>query len=184
MNGIKSSLGGLLCLAAGIIVFQHHGFAQSQGVLAAQPGVGAKYGTRDPWTCNGKKEPVQGALSADLAAQYFLCDFEKVYVNQLYLADNVRVEVGKGRPFQVGVYADTNMRDIDVQYPVYPIRGSFTKYQCSLPGFKPLGQNCMLYPQPNAQGACYKTTFGDWKCHMADLNNPTEGRKTYIAGPK
>ena len=131
-----------------------------------------KYGTRDARTCKDMKAPVKGAPTAALAKQYVICDIEKVSGPYLYLVENVRVEVGDGRPFNPNL--DINVPEINVRLPIYSIRGSLTKYQCyevnlnftvSAPG-----KNCTRYEEPKAKGDCYKTTFGDWRCTMTDLS--------------
>ena len=33
-------------------------------------------------------------------------------------------------------------------------------------------KNCLVVKQPNAEGKCYKTTFGDWWCGMQQLIGP------------
>jgi hypothetical protein len=158
----------------------------------AQPGVGARYGTRDPLLCSSKRDPVNGVLSPGQAARYFRCgpSGERILVNQLYLFENVKVEIGKGRTLQGGGMSggsDANMHDIDPSFPVYPIHGSFEMYRCSTPdrGVK-AGQNCSLSTIPQSSGACYKTTFGDWTCNMASDNPSADivqtGRK--LPGPR
>ena len=65
-----------------------------------QPGVGAKYGTRDPRTCKSTVEPSKGAISTDQAKQYFACHVEGLGPGyRLGLAEEVTVQVGKGTPF-------------------------------------------------------------------------------------
>jgi len=85
---------------------------------------------------------------------------------KLYLLENIKVEVGKGRPFQP---SDLNFPDIDNSQPLYPIRGSYDWYVCHINevGFPP-GKNCSIYKEPSCTGFCYKTTFGDWNCTMVD----------------
>jgi hypothetical protein len=81
------------------------------------------------------------------------------------------------------------MPGIDTSFPVYPIRGSYQKYQCGHTQgswvYKP-GQNCDLITTPQASGVCYKTSFGDWACRMASVDpvQDLSGKKTGIAGPR
>jgi hypothetical protein len=73
------------------------GAALLASALTAQEGIGAKYGSRNPRTCSSMKQPVKGALSADLATQYTACPLEKeINGNTLYLVENLKVEVGGG----------------------------------------------------------------------------------------
>ena len=134
-----------------------------------QKGIGAKYGSRDPITCADSKSPKTGAPSAAQAAQYVICSSEHE-INDLYLVENVTVQVGKGRPYNIR--EDINFPDIDTKFPVYPIRGSLTKYNCDVVYLdrSNLNRNCSVYNQPNAKGACYKDSFGDWHCAMTDAS--------------
>jgi len=145
-----------------------------------------KYGTRDAQTCKDMKAPVKGAPTAALAKQYVICDIEKVSGPYLYLVENVRVEVGGGRPYNPN--ADINVPEINVRLPIYSIRGSLTKYQCYEvnPNFtvSAPGKNCTRYEEPKAKGDCYKTTFGDWRCTMTDLSNTNENWFPGVAPPK
>src|SRR5690348_3706071 len=134
--------------------------------LASEPDMGA----RDPHAC-ASKEPASGAPSGDRLKELILCgkSGERVYDQDLYLLANVQVEIGKSRPYQT---SDSLAQNIDPSQPVYPIRGSYDKYQCvvinttmKLKGHS-AGDNCSLFPQPQAEGICYRTTFGDWECSM------------------
>jgi hypothetical protein len=145
--------------------------AQTDQAPSAQanraPTVGAKYGTRDPHTCNSTKEPSQGAISVEQAKQYFFCGAERVLDavgrngTYLYLKENVKIEVGKGVPYQPGA---NFYPDMDQSSLVYPIRGSFVTYQCWAGSD---GRNCASYDTLNASGSCYRTAFGDWSCTMS-----------------
>jgi hypothetical protein len=138
----------------------------------AQAGVGEKYGARDPRRCPAAKQPVRGAPSPAQAAQYLICGDEKEFANDLILLDDVKVEVGGARPFNPVV--DRGVQNLDPKQPVYPIRGSFKSYQCSHLVHKAdgsidqnsVGRNCSVYDYANAEGFCFKTTFGDWRCGM------------------
>lgn len=94
----------------------------------------------------------------------------------LYLTQDMKFDIAaKGRPHNPRTDV---MSEIDVDVPVYAIRGSFVQYQCSEVSkiLENQGKNCNIYRQPNASGQCYKTTFGDWKCNLMDLNSKHEGR--------
>lgn len=149
---------------------------------SAQRGVGAQYDTRDPRTCADQSQPKRGAIPAALAMRYFICGAEKESDYQLFLVENVQLQVGAPRRFQMNTDA---ANDVDPSQPVYPIRGSFVRYQCRAPsaleGNK--GKNCSVYQQPKATGACYKTTFGDWNCSMMDIVSDTNVRHR-VAPPR
>jgi len=144
------------------------------GSTFAQAGAGKKYGARDPRPCPDAKQPARGAPSPAQAAQYVICGNEKELANDLYLLDDVKVEVGGPRPFNR--LDDRNVQNLDPKQPVYPIRGSFKSYQCSQLVRKAdgsidqnsVGRNCTVYSYSNAEGFCFKTTFGDWRCGMTD----------------
>lgn len=158
------------------------------GAVAAQEkkSVGERYGSRDPRTCEDMKAPARGTITAALAAKYFICKAEGVQGPYLYLVEDVKVEVGGGRPYNPNM--DLNVPEIDVKLPLYPIRGSLVKYQCyeENPGFTVSmpGKNCNKTIQPKATGYCYKTTFGDWNCYMLDLNPKNEDWFQGVAPPK
>lgn len=145
-----------------------------------------KYGTRDAQTCKDKKAPSGGAITAALAAKYVICEREKVSGPYLYLVENVKVEVGGSRPYNPNM--DLNVPEINVRFPLYPIRGGLVSYQCYEvnPNFtvSAPGKNCNRTNEPEAKGFCYKTTFGEWRCHMADLSNKNENWSQGVAPPK
>jgi len=153
-------------------------------IVAQEKGsIGAKYGSREPRTCADMKIPARGAITAALAAKYFICAAEKEDSRYLYLVDNVKTEVGVGRPYNRNM--DINLPQIDVRFPVYPIRGSHTQYQCNPESdYYGPGKNCNRYEHQNANGFCYKTTFGDWRCYQADQNIPTRNEFFNVAPPK
>lgn len=163
--------------------------AAAAALVAAEPGVGAKYESRDPFVCASRKEPASGAPSANRLKDLVRCGTggERVASQMLYLLENLQVEVGKGRPYQA---SDRQSHNIDPSFPVYPIRGSYDRYQCSLVNnaidlraYKS-GANCSVYPNPEATGVCYKTTFGDWNCVMSDHMIGSGSKREYVAPPK
>lgn len=124
--------------------------------------IGAKFGTRDPMTCSSTKEPVNGPISAEQAMLYFMCWREGDH-DGLVLIENLKLTVGKGHMPSLSE-SDT---DMDRDSPIYPIRGSFTLYNCYTFRSAP-GRNCTATDEPAATGTCYKTSFGDWHCNMED----------------
>ncbi len=134
----------------------------------AQADTGAKFAARDPHVCKDRTQPKTGALSIQQAKDYFICDSEHALDDVYFLVEDVTVQVGPGRPYNPG--EDFNFPNINVKYPVYPIRGSFMKYTCGSIYLDKsnLRKNCSTYDEPQAKGACYKDMFGDWHCGMAD----------------
>jgi len=95
------------------------------------------------------------------------CGFEHVdRDNEIWILENLKTDIGKSRPFTRDLL---NMTDADTTQPIYPIRGSYTKYICREKQYAP-GKNCHAYESTGATGVCYRTTFGDWKCSLLDLN--------------
>ncbi len=149
----------------------------------AQPGIGAKFGSRDPQTCASQKEPARGAPTGAQLREYFICDSERVTGSAsssrlLYLVTGVNVEVAKGRPFNM---ATDSWSDIDTSQMVYPVRGAYTQWQCvelgKINGDR--GKNCTKWEYPHASGVCYKSTFGDWHCKLYDKDSPGPGMERY-----
>jgi hypothetical protein len=114
-----------------------------------------RFGARDPRTCADTKAPAKGAITAAHALKYLNCQMEGIWSNDLYLVENVKVEVGDGMSY-AGIRGQYSLNQIDVNHPVYPIRGSLVKYQCyeenpdyshSMPG-----KNCNKTIQPKATG--------------------------------
>ncbi len=152
--------------------------AASPDVLVAQTGIGAKFGTHDPYSCKSTTAPRQGAITAALAAQYVTCTVDRIdHDGNLFLAENMKVEVGAGVPYQTaGVIG---VEDIEPDGKIYAIRGSYDQYLCApvnstgyvFNGQRQgvnVGRNCSLWHATHATGHCYRTSFGDWKCAMFD----------------
>jgi hypothetical protein len=100
----------------------------------------------------------------------------------LALIQDVKLEMGSSRPFVY--YTDAGLAGIDLNAKIYELRGSYTGYFCTLASasLNGPGQNCIRSAVPAAQGWCWKTTFGDWKCKMQGgapdmVNGP--GPKTF-----
>ena len=141
----------------------------------AQQGAGKPYDARDPRTCADMKAPAKGAMTVALATKYLICASEGVQGDYLYLIEDVQVQVGGGVPYNPRDLI--NVSDIDVKALVFPLRASFTQYQCGAvsDASENRGHNCTVYKSPKATGVCYKTTFGDWNCNAREFgSNATE----------
>lgn len=151
---------------------------QSAKALASMPtgnGIGAQYGAREPATCKSRA----AQPNAETARQYLLCDMEGLdFGNNLDLLTDVTVQLAHPRAFNYN--QDSSFPQIDVKAPVFNIRGGFKQYQCAKPilggGAYLATHNCNLYEQPEAAGACYRDTFGDWHCKMAG-NRPASSNQ-------
>lgn len=175
---VPIGLASLAVVAAGC-----QGASAATNVLVPQAGAGAPYGARDPYACSSKTSPTSGAISAQMARQYFICGWEKVDGNgNLDLTGNVQLQVGRG-VVPRGTFA-VPRSDQDPKAKVYAIRGSYDWYMCakqdkgqqikglwsSFSDAGNIGKNCVLWHVTNATGDCYRTTFGDWKCSMIGNN--------------
>jgi hypothetical protein len=159
--------------------------AAGPNVLVPQKGAGAPFGSRDPYTCSSTAYPKQGPIPQDMARQYATCGFDKVVGGFIYLAQNVKVEVGKGAVPRGNFYIPKPW--MDPKAKVYPLRGSYDWYQCGKedPTYAPYapGKNCSMTHEPNATGSCTRTNFGDWKC-LLDQGNPGAENTRSVPPPK
>jgi len=130
------------------------------------------YQARAPRTCATVNSPP----SLSQATVMVQCSMEALTALGLGLVQDVKIEMGSSRPF---VYqTDAGLPGIDLTAKVYPLRGSYTAYFCRLiNNMSPAGQSCIKSAVPVAQGWCWKTSFGDYKCVMQGGNvpNPQQG---------
>lgn len=143
-----------------------------------------RWGARAPAQCTPLKQ--SQPPSAAQAAQLFRCEKETASESsgELWLVEDLKVEIGGATPF-AAMYRLVTMREADTSKRVYPIRGSWTWSTCisrrdaGLRGADP-GLNCRETPVSGATGACWQTTFGDWKCTMngtsGAIKSPTRPR--------
>ena len=146
----------------------------AQGAQPAPAGPGRFGTTRTPhMTC----PKVRSMPNAEQIKALVECDDEHASNNNLiYLDVNLQVQAGSTRRYTQ--FADGYATTIDTTAPVLPIRGTLDSYQCA-----PLsrytnkgptydtdntGKNCVISPVRQAQGTCYRTTFGVWLCHRAE----------------
>jgi hypothetical protein len=166
-------------LLAAIAIVLAFGAFSGAAIAQENKSINARYGSRDPRTCEDTKAPARGAITAALALKYLNCQMEYVSGSgDLYLVENVKVEVGGGIPY-AAIMGQRSLSEIDVKHPVYPIRGSLLRYQCQnrLTAARVPDANCTTYNEPKATGYCYKTTFADWRCYM---NDPAAGNASNI----
>lgn len=133
-------------------------------VAYSQSGAGKAYDTRDPFTCKSKQEPTKGAPSGSQLRDLVLCSNERAAGGYIGLFQNLKVDIGKSRPYSS--WSDSGNSNIDNSQPVYPIRGTAEFYSCRPPGSMgfPAGKNCQVKKDFTFQGTCFKTTFSDWSC--------------------
>jgi hypothetical protein len=120
-----------------------------------------QYGSRAPRTCSKVTSPPSVAQAAVLVQ----CSMEADSAFGVGLVQDVKPEIGKPRKFVYATDAGTPGIDLDAQ--VYPLQGTYTAYLCRvINNMSPAGANCIKTVVTSAIGACYKTSFGDWRCRM------------------
>jgi len=121
----------------------------------------SNYQARAPRTCSSVTNP-PSVTTAQVLVQ---CSMDGLTSTFLGLVQDVKLQIGKSRPF---VYeSDAGLPSIDLTAQVYPLQGSYTAYMCRpINNMSPAGQSCIKSVVPAAQGWCYKTSFGDYKCRM------------------
>jgi hypothetical protein len=132
--------------------------------------LGARYGTREPRTCDRRKP----ALATDDAKELLICDAEREFGGNLFLVSNVSVDLVKPRPLTPNEMA--GVPGIDRSQPVYDFHASYDKYQCTpVPRDRdnPNAHNCNQYKVTSVPGGCYKTTAGDWHCVTFNADTTT-----------
>jgi hypothetical protein len=146
-NGAESSSGG------------------SAADVSGPPTFNQTYQVRNPRACGHVKSPPNAAQAAALVQCSTESDTTGSATPMITLVGELEVEVGAPRNFMLST---DSWSDIDPSAKVYPLRGKGAMWQCSAvsPTY-PAGENCYKYPATaGGQGSCYKTTFGDWTCHM------------------
>jgi hypothetical protein len=120
------------------------------------------YNTRAPRTCAKVTSPPSAAQAAVMVQ----CTMDSLSQTGLGLIQDVKLELGAPRAFVY--YSDAGLAGVDLNAQVYPLRGSYTGYFCTLSSasLNPGGQNCLKSVVPVAQGWCWKTSFGDWSCKL------------------
>jgi len=138
------------------------GAGQSAAAISGPLTMLPTYNTRAPRTCS----KVAAAPSAAQAAVLVQCTMDTLSETGLALFQDVKLEMGSSRPFVY--YSDAGLAGIDLNAKVYELRGSYTAYFCTLvsASLNGPGKNCMKSVVPTAQGWCWKTSFGDWKCKL------------------
>ena len=121
-----------------------------------------EYDARAPRTCSKVTSPPSAAQAAVLVQ----CTMDSASYTGLGLIQDVKLEMGSSRALVY--YTDAGLAGIDLNSKIYELRGSYTGYFCNLvsASLNGPGKNCVKSAVPVAQGWCWHTTFGDWKCKM------------------
>jgi hypothetical protein len=152
-----------LCLFA-ITILAPLGIARAGGQasgsdLSGPPVLLPEYQARAPRTCTKLKTAPSLAQAVALAQ----CAMDGISSGQLFITQNVNIEIGSARPFVY--FTDAGLSGIDPSAQVYPLRGSYTSYLCNKIGsMYPAGHSCLKSDVPEGTGQCWKTSFGDYKC--------------------
>lgn len=119
------------------------------------------YQARAPRKCS----PVTSPPSAATAAILVQCTMESLGDTGLGLVQDVTLQVGKSRKFDN--WGDLGLINIDSTAMVYPLQGNYNSYFCRLiSNMAPAGNSCIKTVVTGAQGWCWKTSFGDYRCKM------------------
>jgi hypothetical protein len=144
----------------------------------AQTTLTQQYGTRPAIPCPSIKH----APSAQDAALLIACvgESDDPSRGSVSRVTNATVEVGAPRAYTAG---DPGTREADPSAPVTPIRGSYTTWLCNPISdyMKNAGKNCQSMDW-SGTGICYRTPFGDWKCHLGGSNHTNS--RSNLAGPQ
>lgn len=108
-----------------------------------------------------------GRLTVEQVKKYVACYYEEKapYEASVKFVDVLSVQIAP-KPRRVR-YNEFRLHQIDIEKPIYEIRGSLIVYECrNITEGYPRGQNCSVFREPRSTGKCYQTTFGDWYCMM------------------
>ncbi|MBN9219276.1 MAG: hypothetical protein J0I79_15105 [Mesorhizobium sp.] len=145
-------------------------------VNPARAGIGEQFGARDPAVCpETTSEPSDGPISAEQASVYVLCEVEyySTHSGDLKLAEFTPIEVGEPRTFNI----DHDPSAADSDQPIQDIYAQrYITYTCSPLNDSNQGSNCTSLEIDNAEGECFKTRQGLWRCVFAINANYITGR--------
>ena len=150
----------------------------SSSDISGPPTFNDTYQVRNPRICSQVTSPPNVAQAMALIQCSTESDTTGSSTPQITLVTDLQVQIGGPRNYMPG--ADS-WSDIDPSAKVYPVRGQGTMWQCGAVAMYGVGTNCVNYPAAaGGQGICYKSTFGDWKCHMS-TGGPRQVQK--LKGP-
>ncbi len=143
------------------------------------------YGTDlRPRTCPSRANPINGKLTVQQAKIYFTCDHE-VDIPILHLVNDLNLQISsRSRPvnntdLRFNQRGDGGTLSMNVEKPVYDIRGSFTSYTC-FNAARRGGKNCDV-AYLSGTGICFKNTFDEWHCNM--LSAPVKKGEKNVPPP-
>ena len=139
--------------------------------LSPPPTMNAALKARHIRTCGEMTHPPT-AVEAGALIQ---CGQENEDRDGDYLFQNLQIRMGAARPY---IYnQDSHFTNIDTTLKLYPIRVTGDWYGCH-------GRaTCTVQHFTDQDGACWKTTFGDWKCHTSAGYQARDPNETQQPGP-
>ncbi|ESQ79781.1 hypothetical protein [Asticcacaulis sp. YBE204] len=148
------------------------------GLAAYAQQSGAQWGARNPVT---KCADITSKTLPPVAALQGLVRCERETINasdELWLVEDLVIKASKPRP-HMGRGEYMTMPDSDVKKPVHSLQGSFTWVVCRDPKAVKIGGgnpalNCSRSRVEKAQGACWMTVFGTWRCNMTGPSGPAQ----------
>lgn len=145
-------------------------------ILKAQAG---DFGTnRQPRTCDSTSAPKSGRIDAAQAKIYAACEAEKPVNNySVRFIDILSLEVAP-KPRRVNMRDLQEYPNIDIEKPIYDLKGSVISYWCyrvsdSQFGYR-AGRNCTIRRVPESTGRCFQNTFGNWNCGIGTYSATSE----------
>jgi hypothetical protein len=143
--------------------------------LSGPPTMNLNYKARNPRLC----KPVNAPPTPGQAAVLIQCTMDQDRATGLFLIQEVNIAMSRPRAYNGDT--DSNLPEIDINAPIFPLSGSLKVFWCSTIGVGyPAGRNCQMTPTPMAMGSCWKTTFGDWKCNLI---GPAPNSRKELPGP-
>jgi hypothetical protein len=161
MNRLALCL-AVLTLLAPIACKSAGGSGQNGAAISGPLTILPEYDARAPRTCSKVTSPPTAAQATVMVQ----CSMEGLSPTGLQLYQDVQLEIGAPRPFNYNT--DAGLDGAAPNANVYPLRGSYTGYFCIKWGgtLVPIGHNCQKSVVSGATGACWKTSFGDYKCKL------------------
>ncbi|MCW1840416.1 hypothetical protein [Prosthecomicrobium hirschii] len=146
---------------------------------------GSRWGARDPVT-QCAAIGASTALDSNAVTALVRCEREQATASdELWLVEDFSVQIGAARPHK-GREELMTMADSDTSKSVHSLRGAWTWVVCRDPkavaysGGDP-ARNCGQARVAKAEGACWVTSFGTWRCNMT---GPAAAREVGYPPPR
>jgi hypothetical protein len=155
------------------------------GAVPAMAVDGSRWGARDPVT-QCAAIGASTALDSNAVMALVRCEREQATASdELWLIEDFAVQIGAARPHK-GREELMTMADSDTSKSVHSLRGSWTWVVCRDPkaiaysGGDP-AKNCGQARVAKAEGACWASSFGTWRCNMT---GPAAAREVGYPPPR